>query len=81
MVFESGESFGLYLNYCAASQQEAGIIISLYHPTLGHNRTLEKLLLRKRAVRTNEVVELINKLKIALKKTLSKWCHIFALIF
>jgi len=42
LVFESGEFFGLYLNYCAASQQEAGVIISLHHPTLGHNRTLEK---------------------------------------
>ena len=68
MVFEPGESFGSYLNYCAASQQEAGVIISLHHPTLGHNRTLDKLLLRKRAVRTNEVVELVNKLKIALNK-------------
>ena len=68
MVFEPGESFGSYLNYCAASQQEVGVIISLHHPTLGHNRTLEKLLLRKGTVRTNEVLEVLKKLKIALNK-------------
>jgi len=68
MVFEPGETFGFYLNYCTASQQEAGVIISLHHPTLGHNRTLEKLLLRKGTVRTNEVLEVLKKLKIALNK-------------
>ena len=68
MVFEPGETFGLYLNYCLTSQQEAGTILSLHHPTLGQNKTLDKLLLRKEPVRANEVKEVVMKLTIALNK-------------